>query len=121
MWGMNPIRLAGFCSQALAERSVPGLVGFIGTAHTTLPRATSSWRSCRRFGISSLERRLTPVTLPSGRLRLATTPPKTGSSTNMKTIGIVAIARLSHRSPARDNNDFDLVFDQVFRRSGTGF
>ena len=40
-------------------------------------------------------RKLTPVTLPPGRLRLATRPSLTGSSPTPKTIGIVAVAALA--------------------------
>ena len=39
--------------------------------------------------------RLIPVTLPPGRLRLATRPRSTGSSVNSETIGIVAVAALA--------------------------
>ena len=41
------------------------------------------------------ERKLTPVTLPPGRLRLATRPSLTGSPPVTKTIGIVVFAALT--------------------------
>ena len=42
-----------------------------------------------------------PVMLPPGRLRLATKPPRTGSGTGAKTIGIVVVAAFA-ASEARD-------------------
>ena len=33
MWRMSPIPSAGSCSPALVERSMPGFLGFISTAH----------------------------------------------------------------------------------------
>jgi len=38
-----------------------------------------------------------PVTLPPGRARFVTTPLATGSRTNAKTIGIMAVARCNAR------------------------
>src|ERR1700730_17777551 len=40
-------------------------------------------------------RKLTPVMLPPGRLRLATEPSLTGSSPLLKTMGIVVVAALA--------------------------
>ena len=45
-----------------------------------------------RFGAISLFNWVTPVTLPPGRLRLATSPILTGSEPASKTIGMVAVA-----------------------------
>ena len=39
----------------------------------------------------------TPVTLPPGRLRLATSPVATGSEPPVKTIGMVAVAAFAAR------------------------
>jgi hypothetical protein len=43
---------------------------------------------------------LTPVTLPPGRLRLATRPISTGSPPPLKTIGMVSVADLAAAAPA---------------------
>ena len=44
---------------------------------------------------TSVPKKLTPVTLPPGRLRLATKPALTGSPPIVKTIGIVVVAALA--------------------------
>jgi MFS family permease len=45
-----------------------------------------------RFSVSSEAKKVAPVTLPPGRLRLVTRPATTGSATTAKTIGMVAVA-----------------------------
>ena len=52
----------------------------------------SSRRRPSRFGPSSVVKKLTPVELPLGRLRLATSPTSTGSTPTPKMIGIVVVA-----------------------------
>src|SRR5476649_2239047 len=52
-------------------------------------------KNSTRFVPSVLIKKLTPVTLPSGRLRLATTPALIGSEPVTKTIGIVEVAALA--------------------------
>src|SRR6202007_2296511 len=56
---------------------------------------TSSCSSSSRFGQSSPRKAATPVSLPPGRLRLATRPNATGSTPTVKTIGIVEVAALA--------------------------
>ena len=51
--------------------------------------------SPNRFAANSTFKKLIPVRLPSGLLRLATRPSLTGSSETMKTIGIVLVAALA--------------------------
>ena len=63
-------------------------------------RGTSSRRSSSRFGTSSPMTRLTPVRLPPGRERLATSPSLTGSSGTVNTIGMVVVAALAARAGA---------------------
>jgi hypothetical protein len=46
-----------------------------------------------RFGATTMFSWVTPVTLPPGRLRLATRPSQTGSLPISKTIGMVAVSR----------------------------
>ena len=46
------------------------------------------------------EKRLTPVRLPPGRLRLATRPWPTGSAPMVKTIGMVLVAPFAARADA---------------------
>ena len=53
---------------------------------------TSSCSSSSRFGPTSTLKEVTPVRLPPGRFRLATSPTSTGSLPIPKTIGIVAVA-----------------------------
>src|SRR5262249_30909739 len=61
----------------LVSDSMFGLVGF--TSRPTFAAAgTSSCSNSNSFGGSRLPRKLTPVTLPPGRLRLATRPNLTG-------------------------------------------
>ena len=47
------------------------------------------------FCTSSVARLFTPVALPPGRARLATSPSATGSAAVEKTIGIVVVAALA--------------------------
>jgi hypothetical protein len=61
---------------------------------------TSSESSSSRFRSSSLSKKLMPVTLPPGRLKLATRPTPTGSPTPVKTIGIVEVAFFDASAPA---------------------
>ena len=56
---------------------------------------TNSRRSSSRFGTTSPRKKLTPVTLPPGRERLATRPSWTGSSGITNTIGMVVVAALA--------------------------
>ena len=53
---------------------------------------TSSCSTSSRFGATSTPNWVTPVTLPPGRLRLATSPIWTGSLPVSNTIGIVVVA-----------------------------
>src|SRR5258707_14258112 len=66
-----------------------GLLGF--TRQATLACGRSSRSSSSRFAVSAPERMVTPVTLPPGRLRLATRPSLIGSPPTMKTIGMVEV------------------------------
>src|SRR5260221_658623 len=58
----------------------------------TVAVGTNSCSSSSCFGPSSTFTEVTPVILPPGRLRLATSPSWTGSSAIWKTIGIVVVA-----------------------------
>ena len=60
--------------------------------------ATSSRSKASFFGSNSDVNKLAPVTLPPGRLRLATRPILTGKSLPVKTIGIVDVAALAARA-----------------------
>jgi hypothetical protein len=53
---------------------------------------TNSCNSSNRFGAISTFNECTPVTLPPGRLRLATRPSLTESPAVLKTIGIVRVS-----------------------------
>jgi hypothetical protein len=66
------------------------------TSRPTVIAVGTNWcSSSSRFGPSSALNQLTPVTLPPGRLRLATRPYLRGSSLLVKTIGIVLVAALA--------------------------
>src|SRR5262249_27445237 len=82
-------------STSLNVDSEPGaLVGSTSTATRVAP-GTSSRRSSNRFAAISSLKILKPVRLPPGRARLATRPSLTGSSAEMKTMGIVVVAALA--------------------------
>ena len=59
---------------------------------------TNSCSSSNFFGSNAVVNRLTPVALPPGRLKLATTPSWTGSPAETKTIGIVVVAAFVART-----------------------
>src|SRR5262249_10909281 len=69
-----------------------GLFGLTSTAKRAAP-GNSSCRRPSRLAPSSPPVLVTPVTLASGRLRLATRPTCTGSAAVSKTIGMVVLAR----------------------------
>jgi hypothetical protein len=66
----------------------------------TVALGTSSLINSIRLGASRLARMVTPVTLPPGRLRLATRPIFTGSVPAVNTIGIVVVAALAASAEA---------------------
>src|SRR5262249_24422945 len=70
------------------------MVGLTSTATRAAP-VTTSRRSSSRFAVNSALKKLIPVRLPPGRLRLATRPSLTGSSPTAKTMGIVVVAALA--------------------------
>ncbi len=74
-------------------------LGLIGLRRSAMAVASGiNWcRRSSRFGPSSTFSMLTPVRLPPGRLRLATSPVPTGSTPLLNTIGIVAVAALAAR------------------------
>ena len=76
------------------SRSVVGNLGSTSTAMRAAP-GRNSRKSPSCFAASSTEMKLTPVTLPPGRLRLATRPTLTGSPPVTKTIGTVVVAALA--------------------------
>jgi hypothetical protein len=51
-----------------------------------------AWASSIRFGPISSPMIVTPVTLPPGRFRWATSPAATASPPRVQTIGIVSVA-----------------------------
>src|SRR5215510_12364441 len=76
--------------------SVSGVFEFGSTSIAIAPGLGINWRSSSsRFVTDALERKLTPVVLPPGRLRLATRPLMTGSLPVTNTIGTVVVAALA--------------------------
>src|SRR6266545_5058554 len=75
-------------------------IGPVGLTRSAMVLAvgTSSCSSSKRFGPSSTVRSLTPVRLPPGRFRLATSPDPTGSLPTMNTTGVVVVAALAARA-----------------------
>ena len=76
----------------------------------------SSCRSPSRFAASSRPKLVAPVTLPPGRLRLATSPSATGSPPVKMTIGIVAEARCAASAAGvrtRRGNHAHLTANQI--------
>src|SRR6516164_9380253 len=61
-------------------------------------RFAATWRE--KFFEVPLSRKFTPVTLPPGRLRLATRPALTGSAVTANTIGMAVVAALAARAVA---------------------
>ena len=73
---------------------IQDVFGFTSTA--IVVALGTSWRSSSsRFAPNTPEKKTTPVTLPPGRLRLATRPSLTGSPPVAKTIGTVVVAALA--------------------------
>ena len=71
-------------------------MGFTSIA-ITAGAGTNSCSSSNRFGANATVIMVMPVTLPPGRLRLATRPNVTGSPALTKTIGIVDVAAFAAR------------------------
>ena len=74
----------------------------------------SSCSTCNSFGANPAFNWVTPVTLPPGRLRLATRPSWTGSEPSSKTMGmaVVAACRQCGRSSGRGNHGH-LTMNQI--------
>ena len=70
------------------------LLGSTSTARRAAP-GSNSCKSPSRLRRQCADKKLTPVTLAPGRLRLATRPMPTGSPPVVKTIGIVLVAALA--------------------------
>ena len=66
---------------------------------------SNSRKSPSCFAQVTCEMKLTPVTLPPGRLRLATRPSLTGSPPVAKTIGTVVVAALAASAAGRIADD----------------
>src|SRR4030095_8094007 len=73
------------CASACSAPAL-GLLGFISNATREILGATCRNRSTRLAPINDVNR-LTPVTWPPGRFRLATSPNRTGSAPIVKTTG----------------------------------
>src|SRR5262249_23511369 len=76
------------------SNSTLAFLGFKSTA-MTLASGTKRWNRSNRFADNKLLRKVAPVILPPGRLRLATSPSLTGSLPRLKTIGIDVVACLA--------------------------
>jgi hypothetical protein len=87
--------MAGAAARMSATKAwASGLTGLISAAKRAA-RGTNSCNNPTRLDPSSPAMELTPVTLPPGRLRLATRPVWTGSPPALKTIGMVVVADLA--------------------------
>src|SRR5215472_15625250 len=65
-----------------------------------LALGTTSCSSSSRFDATSVFKDVMPVTLPPGRLKLATRPTATGLVAVLKTIGMVVVAALAASAEA---------------------
>src|SRR5262245_27452633 len=90
-WSCSPRVRAAACRSRDRVSALVGLVGLTSRA-MLVAVGTSSRSTSSCFGASSTVRVATPVRLPPGRLRLATSPSATGSPAVTKTIGIVVVA-----------------------------
>jgi hypothetical protein len=77
--------------------STLGLPGFINSA-TVVADGTTSRRSSSRLADRVLENSVMPVALPEGRLKLDTSPNRTGSDPTVKTMGIDFVAPCAARA-----------------------
>jgi hypothetical protein len=89
----RPMAEAVACT-SLVKGSALRLFGLSSTAKRTA-FGSSSCKNPSRLAPSSAFREVIPVTLPPGRLRLATRPNSTGSPPTPNTIGIVVVAALA--------------------------
>src|SRR5580658_7156681 len=92
-----------------------GLVGLRSRA-IMVAAGISSFSSSSRFGPVSTLKKLTPVRLPPGRLKLATRPGRTGSLPVKKTMGIVVVAAFAANLGARHGNHGHLEANQIGRQ-----
>jgi hypothetical protein len=67
---------------------------------TVVADGTTSRSSSRRLADSVLEKRVMPVALPPGRLKLLTRPKVTGSDPTVNTTGVMALAAIAARADA---------------------
>src|SRR5262245_40129367 len=81
------------------------------------PVGTSSLSRPRCFAPSSDRKKCTPVALPPGRAMLATRPSVTGSSIELNTIGMFAVAPLAATAAVLEGRDDrgHLAAHQFFR------
>jgi hypothetical protein len=84
-------------SVALSESDVDMFFGFISTLTLAMP-GNACFSNCSRLLLSVSPRMVMPVTLPPGRLILATNPSSTGSLAAPMTIGIVRVASIAART-----------------------
>src|SRR5262249_29091893 len=94
-WTMivSPSARAAACTSVVSDWEA-GFFGFTSKP-ITVALGTSSCSNSSRLGASVLYRKLVPVTLPPGRLRLDTRPSLTASPPIEKTIGMVAVVALA--------------------------
>ena len=90
----TPMSRAATSTSLKVASAIDAWAGLINTAIRTAP-GTNSRRSPSRFAARSAAKKLTPVRLPPGRARLATSPSLTGSLPVLKTIVIVPVAALA--------------------------
>jgi len=90
---VSPSARAAACTSVVSDWEA----GFFGLTSKpiTVALGTSSCSNSSRLGASVLYRKLVPVTLPPGRLRLDTRPSLTASPPIEKTIGMVAVVALA--------------------------
>src|SRR5262249_28020793 len=92
--GIADERLAAAAARASATNG--SVIGKLGSTSTAMRAAlgSNSCKSPQCFAAVAI-RKVTPVMLPPGRLKLPTRPSLTGSPPLTKTIGMVAVAALA--------------------------
>src|SRR6516225_12321782 len=93
-WSCSPRLRAATCSSCNWGSASSGLLGLTSRA-TVIAVGTSACSSSSRFDPTCAVKLVTPVRLPPGRARLATSPIATGSPPTKNTIGIVVVAALA--------------------------
>ena len=99
-----------------------GMFGFTRAPRWSTPLEPASCSSSSRFAASSVVKMLTPVALPPGRLRLATSPSSTGSAAGVehdRDGGGRGLGRNGRGVAAGRHDHRDLALNEIGRQAGS--